>query len=104
MPGRKDACQFDAPPGGTLPGRNETNAGMFSFSVPNPYNTHEPILGRARRSEPVFMKIAATSCAGMSVYIERMIARSSTCCAVRAKTSLTSVPALPNLENLNGEP
>ena len=32
------------------------------------------MLGLGRRREPVFMKTVATSCAGMSVYIERMIA------------------------------
>ena len=38
----------------------------------------------------------ATSCAGMSVYIERMIAMSSTCSPSFGKTSLTSMPDLPS--------
>ena len=62
------------------------------------------MLGRTRRSEPVFMKTVATSCAGISVYIERMIAMSSTYWPVLLNTSLTSMPAWPILLNLNGEP
>ena len=55
------------------------------------------------RSEPVFMKTCAMSCAGTSVYIERMMARSSTCLAIAGKTSLTSTPDCPCLVNLNGD-
>src|SRR5713101_4050717 len=76
---------------------------MFWFSDPNPYSTQEPMLGRASLVEPVFMKTVATSCAGMSVYIERMTARSSTSSPNFGKTSLTSIPDLPLRANLNGE-
>ena len=56
------------------------------------------------RNEPVFMKIVATSWAGMSVYIERRTARSSTCLAISENTSLTSMPDLPCWLNLKLEP
>src|SRR5471032_756405 len=62
------------------------------------------MLGFAMRSEPVFMNTVATSCAGMSVHIERTIARSSACAAVFAKRSLISRPDWPYFWNLNGEP
>ena len=61
------------------------------------------MLGFAIRSDPVFMNTVATSCAGMSVYIERMIAMSSTCSPNFENTSLTSMPDWPCLVNLNGE-
>src|SRR5580700_11774585 len=76
---------------------------MFWFSVPNPYNTHDPRLGRTNRVEPVFMNSVATSCAGMSVYIERITAMSSTNPARLGKTSLTSMPDLPCGANLKGD-
>jgi hypothetical protein len=79
-------------------------AGRFWFSVPRPYTTHEPMLGLTIRSEPVFMNTVATSWAGMSVYIERTTAMSSTCWPIPGKSSLTSVPDLPIGVNLNGEP
>src|SRR6478609_4537666 len=77
--------------------------GRFWFSEPSPYTTHDPKLGFVMRIEPVFINIVATSCAGMSVYIERMTARSSACAAVLAKRSLTSKPDLPYRWNLKGE-
>ena len=61
------------------------------------------MLGRDSRSDPVFMKTVATSCAGMSVHIERMTAISSTWLPRLGKTSLTSIPDLPFFSNLNGE-
>src|SRR5258708_37816115 len=62
------------------------------------------MLGFEIRTEPVFMKAVATSCAGISVHIERMTARSSACAPVLAKSSLISSPLWPYLENLNGDP
>ena len=50
------------------------------------------------------MKRCATSCAGMSVHIERMIAISSTCSPSFGKTELTGMPDLPIGVNLNGDP
>src|SRR5262245_60398882 len=76
---------------------------MFSLALPSPYRTQEPILGLTERSDPVFMNNCATSCAGMSVCIDRMTARSSTCFAIAENTSLTSIPDWPYLENLNGD-
>ena len=54
-------------------------------------------------SEPVFIMTVATSCAGMSVCIERITARSSTCAAIAENTSLTSMPDFPYFANLNGD-
>src|SRR5262249_47977621 len=71
--------------------------------VPSPYNTHDPTLGRASLVEPVFMNTVATSCAGISVYIDRITARSSTISPSFGKTSLTSMPERPFFENLNGD-
>src|ERR1700722_16524804 len=59
--------------------------------------------GLARRNEPVFIITVATSWAGMSVYIERMMAMSSTCSPILGNTSLTSMPDLPRLVNLKGD-
>ena len=56
------------------------------------------------RSEPVFMNTVATSCAGMSVHIERMTARSSAYSAVFAKALLTSSPLFPYFWKVKGEP
>src|SRR5262245_18953687 len=53
--------------------------------------------------EPVFIMIVAAAWSGMSVYMERMIAISSTCWPRVGKTSLTSVPLLPVFENLKGD-
>ena len=80
------------------------NPGRFWFSVPSPYTTHDPMLGFVIRSDPVFMNTVATSWAGMSVYIERTTAMSSTCWPIPGKSSLTSVPDRPMGVNLNGEP
>ena len=71
--------------------------------MPNPYSTHEPTLGRTSR-EPVFIMIVATSCAGMSVYIERTTHRSSTSSPNCGKTSLTSMPDLPLGRELERRP
>jgi len=62
------------------------------------------MLGFVIRSEPVFMNTVATSCAGMSVYMERMTAMSSTCWPIPGKSSLTWVPLRPMGVNLKGEP
>ena len=60
------------------------------------------MLGFGNCSEPVFMKRCATSCAGMSVHMERMIAMSSMHSASFGKTSLTSTPDLPLFLKLEG--
>src|SRR4051812_3994682 len=77
---------------------------MFWFSVPRPYTSHEPIEGFGSCSDPVVMKRCATSCAGISVHIERMIAMSSMHLARFGNTSETSTPDLPDLVNLKGDP
>jgi hypothetical protein len=50
------------------------------------------------------MNTVATSWAGMSVYMERTTAMSSTCWPIPGKSSLTSIPDRPMGVNLNGEP
>ena len=55
------------------------------------------------RSEPVFIMTVATSCAGMSVHIERMTAMSSTCSPIFGNTSLSSMPDWPFFANVNGD-
>src|SRR6185295_7805540 len=102
-PGRNADCQLCVPPGGIPPGRNEMNPGIFWFSVPSPYTTHDPRLGLAVRSEPVFIMTVATACSGTSVYIDRMIAISSMCSPSFGNTSLTSMPDRPCFVNLNGD-
>ena len=63
------------------------------------------MLGRVCRPSPQFISISDGSWLGTSAYIERMTQRSSACVvAVRAKSSLTSMPLCPYLRNVNGEP
>jgi hypothetical protein len=45
-----------APPGGIRPLFSTTNPGKFRLSLPRPYVTHDPPLGRPWRPEPVCMK------------------------------------------------
>jgi hypothetical protein len=52
---------------------------------------------------PVFIITVTTSCAGMSVWIDRITASSSTCSAIAGNTSLTSIPDCPCFVNLNGD-
>ena len=78
--------------------------GRFSFSVPSPYVTHAPRLGRESRSLPQFINRMDCSWFGVLAYIERMKHMSSTWAAVFSKISLTSMPDWPYLRNENGEP
>src|SRR5687767_10618527 len=76
---------------------------MFSLALPRPYKAHAPRLGFAIRNEPVFIITVATSWAGMSVCIDRITERLSTCAAMEGNTSLTSIPDFPYFANLNGD-
>src|SRR5687768_8535448 len=80
-----------------------TNPGRFRFSVPSPYVTHDPKLGRGCRPSPQFIRSSDGSWLGTSACIDRITAMSSTCSAVLAKISLTSIPDSPYLLNLNGD-
>src|SRR5262245_21516256 len=78
--------------------------GRFWLTLPSPYVTHEPMLGRGSRASPQLSSKSDGSWLGTSAYIERMTHRSSahhfaTC----GNRSLISSPLLPCLANLNGE-
>ena len=77
------------------------NPGRFWFSVPNPYVTHDPMLGRIRRASPQFMRRSDGSWLGTFACIDRMTTMSSIDSAVRLKRSLTSMPLFPRFSNLN---
>src|SRR6185312_3298695 len=75
----------------------------FWFSVPRPYVTHEPMLGRTSRDSPQFISISDGSWFGTSACIERTTAISSIDSATCENSSLTSIPLWPYFWNLNGE-
>src|SRR5262245_49261828 len=77
--------------------------GRFWFSVPRPYVTHEPRLGRIISESPQFISINEGSWLGSSVCIERMTQRSSAHAPTWGNSSLTSSPLCPYLRNRNGE-
>ena len=79
-----------------------TKAGMFSFSVPSPYETHDPIEGRTKRSLPVFIARMAPPWAALVPYIERTKQRSSATPARFGSSSLTQCPRLPVPPELPG--
>src|SRR5918995_1617294 len=103
MPGRNDDCQFCDSINGIPPGHMQTNPGRFWFSVPRPYVTHEPRLGRTVRLSPVFINKNDGSWLGTSACIDRITQMSSMCFAVCSKISLTSMPDLPYFLNLKGD-
>ena len=78
-----------------------TKPGMFWFSLPSPYVSHEPMLGRTDRASPQFIRSSDGSWFGTSACIERMTQRSSADWAVCLKSSLTSRPLWPYFANLN---
>src|SRR3954454_20129635 len=61
------------------------------------------MLGRDSRSSPQFISRIDCSWLGVLAYIERMKQMSSTGAAVLAKISLTSMPLVPCLLNLEGD-
>src|SRR5918911_5388222 len=77
--------------------------GRFWFSLPRPYVTHDPKLGRTSRASPQFISINDGSWLGTSAYIERITQVSSIHSPTLAKISLTSMPLAPHFLNLNGE-
>src|SRR5262245_44461453 len=78
-------------------------AGRFWFSVPSPYVTHEPTLGRTIRGSPQFISISAGSWLGRLVTIERITAMSSMHDPTCENRSLTSIPLCPYLRKPNGD-
>src|SRR6185436_10817913 len=79
------------------------NPGRFWFSVPRPYVSQEPMLGRDWRGSPQFIRSSDGSWFGSSACIPRMTQRSSTDCARFGKSSLTSMPLWPYFLNLKVE-
>src|SRR5579883_123150 len=77
--------------------------GRLRFSLPRPYVTQLPRLGRGRRPSPQFMSNSDGSWLGTSAYIDRITHISSMCRAVLAKISLTSIPDWPYFANLYGD-
>src|SRR5262249_24442056 len=75
----------------------------FWFSLPNPYVTQLPKLGRGRRASPQFMSMSDGSWLGTSACMERMTQMSSMHSATCGKMSLTSMALLAYLFNLKGE-
>ena len=73
----------------------EANPGRFSFSVPRPYRTHEPIDGRTKFVDPQCRKSVAGPCATPSVCIEWMKQRSSTCLLISGKSPEHQRPLWP---------
>ena len=105
LKGRNPLDQHAFPPSGLFwPEMRTTNPGRSLFSVPSPYVSHEPMLGRPGIWNPVFMKICAGAWLNWSVCIERTTATSSAISLKWGNTSLTHCPLLPTCSNLNGEP
>src|SRR6185436_6031181 len=77
--------------------------GRFWFSVPRPYVSHEPMLGRDGRGSPQFISSSDGSWLGSSACIPRITQRSSTDWARLGKSSLTSIPLWPYFLNLKLE-
>src|SRR5262249_34424207 len=73
--GRNPQPQLDCPPlGPLLPEEKTTKPGRSRDSLPSPYVTHDPMLGRPNCCEPVFMKIWAGAWLNASVTIDLTIA------------------------------
>ena len=74
-----------------------TNPGRSSASLPRPYVTHEPMLGRPAICEPVFMNMWAGSWLIASVVIERMKQMSSMTEPICGNSSQISIPLCAEL-------
>src|SRR5262249_17891112 len=76
-----------------------TKPGRLSQSLPRPYQTHEPMLGRPEMVVPVFMNVWAGSWLIASVCSERTMQISSAMVLMCGKIELISCPELPHLLN-----
>ncbi len=74
--------------------------GRLWFSLPRPYSSHEPRLGREKACSPVFICRQAPLWLMLSATIERMRQISSMRLATFGKRSLTSMPLCPCLLNV----
>jgi hypothetical protein len=108
LPGKNplDHCRADtgcAPP--PLPWDTSTmKPGRSSVSAPKPYKSHDPMLGRPFKIEPLFMKAWAGSWLICSVTIERTMQMSSAIPPMCGKSSLISWPDLPHCLKANDGP
>ena len=73
--------------------------GRLRFSLPSPYVSHEPRLGRTRVLSPLFMSINDGSWFGTSHFIERTTQRSSACWPKCGNISLIGMPLCPYCVN-----
>src|SRR6185437_16033490 len=95
--------QFLGPPTGSPASFITTNAGRSWFSVPRPYVTQAPRLGRPARMLPVFIWQTLPTWFTPSAQHERTSAISSTTPAIFGYQSETQVPDCPNWANLRLE-
>src|SRR6185436_15706925 len=103
--GRKPQPQFELPPlGPFLPELKTTKPGRSRDSLPRPYVTHAPMLGRPNCCAPVFIMICAGAWLNASVAHDFTIVRSSTIVARCGRSSEISVPFSPYLPNRNFGP
>ncbi len=103
--GKKALPQSEAPPSGAaVPDTKTTKLGRSRFSVPSPYDSHEPMLGRPSRAEPVWTNNCAGAWLNWSVYIERTTAMSSATVARCGRMSDITWPDSPRGANRCGEP
>src|SRR5437763_16896507 len=78
-----------------------TKAGRSWFSLPSPYDSQEPMLGRPASWAPVWKKVMAGSWLIASVCNDLMKHSSSATCAVYGSSSLSHAPACPCCRNEN---
>src|SRR5919112_1321092 len=100
--GRKLLLHSGAPWAGWA-GLMTTKPGKFWFSLPMPYVSHDPRLGRLNTCSPVFICKHAPLWLMLSTTIERTTHRSSTQLAMFGSSSETSVPHSPCLANFHGD-
>ncbi len=94
--GRNPLPQLTAPPRGPLgPDWRTTKPGRSFASLPIPYVTHDPMLGRPNCCEPVLANSFAGAWLIGSVTTARRNARSSTTSAVCGRHSETQDPVSP---------
>ncbi len=78
--------------------------GRFAFSVPRPYSTHAPRLGRGNWKMPQCIWMNACGWFGRSVCMPLSRQSLSACFASSGNSSLIHSPLSPRFSNLNGEP
>src|SRR5262249_32837826 len=103
--GRNPDAYRAAPPRGPRgPDCNTTNPGRLSLSLPRPYVSHAPMLGRPNCGEPVLTKHFAGPWLNTSVFIPRTQHRSSAISLWDGSMWLMVMPHLPTFSNFRGVP